>query len=208
MEENELSKNTCELEEDIKILEEEIQEFKEFEKKYKLKRIHKGTEGKSRIQALENLIARYKELKEKNALLLANNNGYYDLKKYVKENYIPKSKVKEKIEELNDINSKFSQRVIKSKEVYLTELVQNILQELLEENIDKHYGCLTGIVNRLTDTVEIIEEEQGIDIQEIEEIKDVFIEISTCGEDVKYLARKYNEVVKAIKQLDKRINNK
>lgn len=42
-----------------------------------------------------------------------------------------KEKIKDKIEELNDLNSEFSQRVIKSKECYLTELVQNILREFL-----------------------------------------------------------------------------
>lgn len=52
----------------------------------------------------------------------------------------------------------------------------------------------------------IIEEEPEIDIQKIEEIKDVFIENSTCGEDVKYLARKYNQLVQAVKQLDRQIN--
>ena len=57
----------------------------------------------------------------------------------------------------------------------------------------------------LNDEVEIIEEQEEIDIQEIEDIKDVFIENSTCGEDVKYLARKYNEILKWAKQLDKKI---
>lgn len=54
-------------------------------------------------------------------------------------------------------------------------------------------------------TAEIIEEQEEIDIQNIEDIKDVFIENSTCGEDVKYLARKYNEILKWAKQLDKKI---
>lgn len=56
--------------------------------------------------------------------------------------------------------------------------------------------------------VEIIEEQEEIDIQNIEEIKDIFIENSTCGEDVKYLARKYNEILKWAKQLDKKIKEK
>lgn len=59
----------------------------------------------------------------------------------------------------------------------------------------------------LNDTVEIIEEQEEIDIQSIEEIKEVFIENSSCGEDVKYLARKYNEILKWAKQLEKKINN-
>ena len=53
--------------------------------------------------------------------------------------------------------------------------------------------------------VEIIEDEEEIDIQSIEEIKEVFIENSSCGEDVKFLARKYNLILQAVKQLDKNI---
>lgn len=49
------------------------------------------------------------------------------------ENSVSIDMIKAKIEELNDTNSKFSQRVIKSKEFYLTELVQNILRELIEK---------------------------------------------------------------------------
>ena len=60
----------------------------------------------------------------------------------------------------------------------------------------------------LSDEVQIIEEQEEIDIQSIEEIKDVFIENSSCGEDVKYLARKYNEILKWAKQLDKEIKEK
>ena len=41
----------------------------------------------------------------------------------------------------------------------------------------------------ILDEVETIEEQEDIDIQSIEEIIDIFIENSTCGEDVKYLAK-------------------
>ena len=60
----------------------------------------------------------------------------------------------------------------------------------------------------ILDEVEIIEEQEEIDIQSIEDIKDIFIENSSCGEDVKYLARKYNEILKWAKQLDKEIKEK
>lgn len=63
-------------------------------------------------------------------------------------------------------------------------------------------------LDNFNDTVEIIEEQEEIDIQSIEEIKDIFIENSSCGEDVKYLARKYNEILKWAKQLDKKIKEK
>ena len=75
--------------------------------------------------------------------------------------------------------------------------------DLNKEN-EVFYRYLTGVVNKLTDEVEIIEEQEKIDIQSIEDIKDVFIENSSCGEDVKYLARKYNEILKWAKQLDKK----
>lgn len=64
---------------------------------------------------------------------------------------------------------------------------------------------ITAALNDEVKIIEIIEEQEEIDIQSIEDIKDVFIENSTCGEDVKYLARKYNEILKWAKQLDKKI---
>lgn len=68
--------------------------------------------------------------------------------------------------------------------------------------------CLNEDVIILDDETEIIQEQQDIDIQEIEEIKDVFIENASCGEDVKYLARKCNEILKWAKQIDKNIKDK
>lgn len=53
-------------------------------------------------------------------------------------------------------------------------------------------------------TVEIIEEQQDIDIQNIEEIDGTFIEYSPYKE----LAKMYNELIKAVKQLDKNIKDK
>lgn len=49
------------------------------------------------------------------------------------ENSIPKKKVEDKIEKLNDIKSEYSQRVIYSKTSTFTELAQEILKELLED---------------------------------------------------------------------------
>lgn len=56
--------------------------------------------------------------------------------------------------------------------------------------------------------IEVIEEQEEIDIQKITDIKDVFIDNAACGEDVKYLARKYNEILKWAKQLDKKTKEK
>ena len=79
--------------------------------------------------------------------------------------------------------------------------------DLNKEN-EVFYRYLTGVVNKVTDEVEIIEEQEEIDIQSIEDIKDIYIENASCGEDVKYLARKYNEILKWAKQLDKKIKEK
>ena len=74
-----------------------------------------------------------------------------------------------------------------------------------------YFNCTIGFIlkevgtNFLFKNFKIIEEQEDIDIQSIEEIKDIFIENSSCGEDVKYLARKYNEILKWAKQLDKKI---
>ena len=86
-----------------------------------------GTQDK---KALENLIKGYRELKEINESFIWQSN--FDMKFY-EENYIPKSRVKEKIEDLNNYDSEFCQRVINHNEHTLTEFVQNILQELMED---------------------------------------------------------------------------
>lgn len=67
---------------------------------------------------------------------------------------------------------------------------------------------ITAALNDEVKIIEIIEEQEDIDIQKITDIKDVFIENASCGEDVKYLARKYNEILKWAKQLDKKIKEK
>ena len=85
-------------------------------------------------------------------------------------------------------------------------------KDYMHEDVFNCYDYLIGNnfkdLDNLNDTVEIIEEQQDIDIQSIEEIKDIFIENSSCGEDVKYLARKYNEILKWAKQLDKKIKRR
>lgn len=54
--------------------------------------------------------------------------------------------------------------------------------------------------------VEILEDEEEIDIKKLQGFPEYFIDNSTCGEDVKTLARKCNEFVKILRQLDKKIN--
>ena len=65
--------------------------------------------------AVKGLLDLYNKEKEKNALLLANNNGYYDLKEYLKNNYISKDKL------------------IELKEIDNIDLIQCKLRKLLEE---------------------------------------------------------------------------
>lgn len=52
----------------------------------------------------------------------------------LKINSIPKSEIRDKIEELNNYDSEFSQRVSNHSETTLTEFVQNILKEILGED--------------------------------------------------------------------------
>ena len=101
------------MEEDIEYLEQLIG----IKKEYKCKPIKSKTQENTK-QAIENLIARYKELEKENKKMKANNllklnkeinkniqvaygGRRYNTEGIVIENYIPKSKVKEKIEELD-----------------------------------------------------------------------------------------------------------
>ena len=119
------------MEEDIKILEENL----------KNGTIYVNC-GNSIDKALENLLTRYKQLEEENKELkhITQNYNAYQQKSdnpnttiiiadekwfingYFKENFIPKSKVKEKIEELK--NGTYDAKII--------------LQQLLEENTGNH----------------------------------------------------------------------
>lgn len=52
---------------------------------------------------------------------------------YIKENYIPIQKIKDKVEELNDVsNAKELEDTMDGKNYTITELVQYVLQEFLE----------------------------------------------------------------------------
>ena len=65
----------------------------------------------------------------------------------------------------------------------------------------------------VNDTVEIIEEQQDIDIQSIEELNDTNFDCEHMAEDeVDYYHNntrtKMNEIIRAVKQLDKKIKEK
>ena len=76
--------------------------------------------------------------------------------------------------------------------------------DLNKEN-EVFYRYLTGVVNKLTDEVEIIEEQEEIDIQSIEEMEPA-MNGNACVIDNKTWT--LNQVIKAVKQLDKKIKEK
>lgn len=68
---------------------------------------------------------------------LFGNTPFEDIKKiqqYINKNYVPIQKVKDKIEELNDeSHAEKLEDTMNKKNYTITELVQYVLQELLEE---------------------------------------------------------------------------
>lgn len=73
--------------------------------------------------------------------------------------------------------------------------------DLNEEN-EVFYRYLTGVVNKLTDEVEIIEEQEEIDIQGIRELDkhketNIWAKMNDCED-------KISELVQAVKQLDRK----
>lgn len=101
------------MEEDIKILEEFIEAY----------RIAEEVLDGDVIQAIENLIARYKELERK----------YKDLNWYFenqKDNFIPKLKVQEKIEEISGMNEIGDiEREIYNRNEYAIEILLELLDD-------------------------------------------------------------------------------
>ena len=88
------------MEEDIKYLEDLIAFAKML-----LTTSQRATIQEKEIEVLENLIARYKELEKE----LLSKSGIYKIDINLKDDYIPKSKVKEKIEEKQNEYEKISQ---------------------------------------------------------------------------------------------------
>lgn len=82
---------------------------------------------------------------------------------------------------------------------------------IAEESVLKFYRLLDEEIYNLNDTVEIIEEQQDIDIQNIKELPEM-ITMSDEG----YIGRssfidlcnKIDMLVRAVKQLDKKLNDK
>lgn len=90
---------------------------------------------------LEHILSDYKRVLKENEILkdklLDTLEGQKVIKEetpqYIKENYIPAEKVKDKIEELNNVsNAEELEDTMDGKNYTITELVQYVLQELLE----------------------------------------------------------------------------
>lgn len=126
------------IEEDIKICEEKI---KFLNKKYADEHgedyypaITVSTKFNARtLLAFENLLTRYKQLEEENNNMaeeyLVNNPG---MAKYLNDNYIFKSKVKEKIEEINKAYEDSKDENGES-QYYYPDYTIRVLEELLEK---------------------------------------------------------------------------
>ena len=74
---------------------------------------------------------------------------------------------------------------------------------ILDESKDSLFDrwILIAVLNS---DFEVIENEEEIDIQGIEEYEEIAIQCTTSNSDIKSLARKCNELIKAVKQLDRR----
>ena len=126
------------MEEDIKILEEFIEAYK----------IAEEVLDGDVIQSIDNLVTRYKQLEEENTQLKTITQEYnsylqdsncdtkiiiadseYFANGFFKENFIPKSKVKEKIEELKEDEEFYREH----DRMYEFESKIKLLQELLED---------------------------------------------------------------------------
>ena len=136
------------MEEDIKILEENL----------KNGTIYVNC-GNSIDKALENLLTRYKQLEEENkSKQKAYDNCYCEYKHYKQFDSIPKSKVKEKIEELDNKRRKFTSDNVNN--FYLQEFTRKYTQKS-----DHDYGVFSTpetitycINNELLGRVEVLQQ--------------------------------------------------
>lgn len=76
-------------------------------------------------------------LQKENALLLANNNGYFDLKKYLENNYVQKDKIKSKIlSKRKKALEKYDSKLPINKQIYKRNIQVAMLDMLLKELLD------------------------------------------------------------------------
>ena len=153
------------MEEDIKILEEIKKKFEKTMKIIVLGEYSTYVDNsifediKKLINISENLLTRYKQLEEENNNMaeeyLVNNPG---MAKYLNDNYIFKSKVKEKIEELDNERRKFTNDNVNN--FYLQEFTRKYTQKS-----DHDYGVFGTpetitycINNELLGRIEVLQE--------------------------------------------------
>lgn len=146
------------MEEDIKILEDFIKYFEAEAISTKYRRNISITVGEDDIQAIENLIKGYRELekeidlnkdrivyknkeikRQENEICILQNEVFFykkelgDYETLLKKDYILKSKIKEKIEELDNASVKEEYVFYKLSSEDIRRTIKTVLQELMED---------------------------------------------------------------------------
>lgn len=76
-------------------------------------------------------------LQKENALLLANNNGYFGFKKYIENNYVHKDKIKSKIlSKRRKALERYDSKLSIDKQIYKRNIQVAMLDMLLKELLD------------------------------------------------------------------------
>ena len=132
---NEENEGGIDLKEDIEIIEEMIEVYRScsvdeegFDMRVDIAFM------KKECKALENLLTRYKQLEENKSKQKAYDDCYCEYKHYKQFDSIPKSKVEEKMKELNKLIIETQKELGSASKEYTIYVYQkNILQDLLEE---------------------------------------------------------------------------
>ena len=118
------------------------------------------------LEAIENLIAKIKELEDTN-MKFALNGGSFAAKHYIEDNYIPKSKVKEKIEEIKGLED--IPKEIDFKAYYRVKDLRNIqIIEQLTDKYDKEHDFLIKLIDLNLKLLELLQNNTGNHIPRID----------------------------------------
>lgn len=137
----EMSNKNCELEFEVEKLQKENEILKE-EKEQAWEEWNNLEQGSCETE--QKLKQQIKKLQKENEEVRVSNKKLYEIgqemykqDKYTSENYISKQTIKDKIEELNNIsNAEKLEDIMIGGNYTITELVQYVLQELIEERSD------------------------------------------------------------------------